>query len=266
MKILSLIAAGAIVAVAACTAEEAAAADLTGSIELDVAENAAGKTAATKTFGMGVTGVGLGFAGIELDADANNNVIIDEWHVGFATPGLGDLSLGKQGNVWLGVTSAAAYNTTADPAMAESIKLITPIGVTLAMGMQDIGTDLTDLTNIQGTYGMELGAVSLLGALDYNTDTKKYVVGSRVGTEIAGYGTGVAMTYASSAWAYEADATAMGITAYLNGAQDNTFQNVGGKWEKAVGGDTSDVTLGTAMNYDLDAKTLSPSASLSFAF
>tara|TARA_R110000822_G_scaffold27995_1_gene83089 strand:- start:4030 stop:4806 length:777 start_codon:yes stop_codon:yes gene_type:complete len=245
-------------------ATTAHAADLTGSIELDIKENAAGNFVATQSISLDVATAGSAFAGIELDTNASDQLVVDEWHIGMDA-GVATVSLGKQGNVWLDAPSAAAFNTIADPALGESV-VVTAKGVTLGIGFEDIETNIGKVDNLQGMYTTDIGAVSVTGAVDYNMDTKLWVSGARVGAEVAGYGTGMALTYAADMWAYEADATVMGITAYLNGAEDNSFQHVGGKWETDIGGEGTNATFGTTLNYDLDNGEVSPSLNLAFAF
>tara|TARA_R110000822_G_scaffold26359_2_gene79388 strand:- start:1838 stop:2635 length:798 start_codon:yes stop_codon:yes gene_type:complete len=265
MKIITSTAVVALLAITACAApEEVAAAELAASIELDIAENTAGDYAATKTFGLDVTGVGDAFAGIEVDVNSSKVIVVDEWHVGM-TAAAGTVSLGKQGNVWLDAPSAAAHNTIADPALGESIQ-VTVGAASVGIGFDDIETNMGKIDNLQGMYTADVGIVSVTGAVDYNMDTEKWTTGARLGAEVGGYASGVAMTYAADAWAYEADATVFGITAYLNGTETNEFQHIGGKYVVPLGGEESGATVETSVNYDLDDEDISPALNLTFAF
>ena len=72
------------------------------------------------------------------------------------------------------------------------------------------------------------------------------------------------MTYGTElqTLSFEADATAFGVTAYLNGDENDMTENVGAGYVTEVGG----LGLETAMNYNFDAEEVSPQVTLSFAF
>lgn len=239
-----------------------ASADVSGSIEVDIAETAAGKWAATETFGIDV-GYGNDYiAGIELDTDTAGAVSVDEWHIGANIP-VGSVSLGKQGNVWFGAPSASAHNTLADPAIGESVKASVS-GVTVAVELDEMGTDLTNVGNIQGTYTMDVSIMIATGAINYDTDTETFVFGARGEATYMDTAVGGAVTYSEAAdWAYEVDADVLGLTAYLNGDAADAMQNVGGILTKPLGGG---LTVESAVNYNIDAGDISPSLNLGLKF
>jgi len=61
---------------------------------------------------------------------------------------------------------------------------------------------------------------------------------------------------------YEAVATSMGITAYLNGDDTDALQNIGGDYAVDVAG----ATFTAGANYNLDTEDFAPTASIAFAF
>ena len=80
------------------------------------------------------------------------------------------------------------------------------------------------------------------------------VEGVRLGGAVS-YGT------LSQKTSFEADATVMGLTGYLNGDTDDVTQNVGGSY--TIG---EELSLEGAVNYNLNTEVVSPSVTLSFDF
>lgn len=230
---------------------------ITGEIETVIAENAAGDFGATTSFGLdvlaGPVGTGLEFAVVD------GKVELDAWAIGTE---VGDMavSFGDQGNFFV---EGENGGTLEDPAMAESIA-VSYGSAAVALGFNNITTDVTDIENVQGMYFVPFGVLDVTASGDYNFDTEEYVVGSRAATEYNGYGIGGTMTYGSASEnvAFEADATAFGVTAYVNGDQDDLAQNVGGSYTMGLG----NLTAETALNYDIDGEKLEPKFTVGFAF
>jgi hypothetical protein len=84
--------------------------------------------------------------------------------------------------------------------------------------------------------GIALGAANIGGAMTYDLDAEKF--------------------------AFEGVAKTGGITAYLNGDQDDALQNIGGEYAWTLG--AADVTAGAAYNFD--SEELTPTVGLSFSF
>lgn len=263
MKIITSTAVVALLTITACAApEEAAAAGLSGDVELTFAETTAGKWAAAKSFGLQVDATEFVTAGIELDMDAAGAVSMDEWNAGFDT-GVAAVSIGKQGNVWVDGPSAAAHSTLLDPATGESIQ-VSAGGVAVQVEIEDMTTDITDIGSIQGSYTMDVSIVSTTVAANYDTTSEKMTLGGRGQAEYSGAILGSTVTWSDAAdWAYEADATVFGITGYLNGDKSDSFQNIGGTVTNSI---ADGLTIESSVNYNLDNESLSPQIQMSFAF
>ena len=263
MKITTISSAAAILALAACAApEEAAAAELSGTIEFDVAETASGKIANTTTFGLDVNAAQGMMGHIELDTDGAGALSIDEWHAGVAGD-MASVSLGKQGNVWVDGPSAAAHSTLLDPAMGETVK-VSAAGASVAVELDNPSTDVFDLGSIQGAYTMDIAMVTATGAVDYDTNTENLTWGGRGEAAYGVAAIGGTMTYSKEAdWAYEADATVFGVTAYLNGDKTDAMQNVGGVMTQEI---AAGVALESSVNYNFDNEDIAPAVNLTFAF
>jgi hypothetical protein len=246
-------------------AEEAAVANpvtLTGEIKTTIAETAADKYGATTTFGLDVGVTGIAFGGLDFAVGSDDKLALDEWHIG-ANLGLATVSYGDQGNNWIG---AEGEQTIADPAMGDSLKV--SVGdATVALGMTDATADVTDLSNVQATYTMGVADdLSLTGAVDYNLDSETTILGASLGGIDLGVATASgAFTYGldSEAWGYEGVVATGGLTAYLNGDNVETLQNIGGGYDMTI---ASGLELGADLSYNMNSEEFTPSVSASFSF
>ena len=236
------------------------AADVSGEVTLDVAENAAGDYGVTAGFELGVDATGLGTVDLNFLATDGGAVTLDTWTVGTEVGGIG-IAIGDDNGLFPG---AEGEQTLAAPAMAESVKL--SFGdAAVAVGFTDWTADVTDIGNVQGAYTMAVAGLAVTGAVDYNMDSKNTVVGAGVsGLEVAGLGLGGVVTYDMDAetFGYEAVANAYGVTAYVNGDNNDALQNVGGSYEYLLGG----ATLSAGANYNIDTEEFAPTAGISFSF
>lgn len=249
--------------VAVAFAGTAMAQTITGEVALDAAENAAGNWAVTPSFELGVAAGDIATVDLGFVAEDGGAVELDTWTVGTTVGGIG-IAIGDDNGLFPG---AEGEHTLAAPAMAESVKL--SFGdAAVAVGFTDWGSDLTDISNVQGAYTMAgvAGLVDVTAAVDYNLDTKNTVVGANIdGLQLGGLATlGGAMTYDMDAelFAYEGIVSAYGVTAYLNGDQNDALQNVGGTYEHMLGG----ATLSAGANYNIDTEEFAPTAGISFNF
>ena len=233
---------------------------MTGELSLNFAETANDNVGGTMALDLDINAAGVATVDLGLKATDGNAVTLDTWTVGTSVDGLA-LSFGDDHNLMPETAAnAAADGTLAAPAMTESLQ-VGVAGVSVALGFTDWTADLTDISNIQGAY--TLGNVSLSG--DYNMDSDNTVLGAEIaGIDLGLVSAGSALTYDVDAetFAYEGSVATGGLSAYLNGTDDNRLQNVGGEYEVDVNG----ATFTAGANYDLDAEDLTPTASLSFNF
>jgi hypothetical protein len=242
--------------------EAPAAVTLGGSIETVIAEGANDKYGATTSFELnGNLANGLATGSMDFVVGSSDELKLDEWSMGTTVAGMG-LSFGDQGNAWI---STEAGSTIEEPTMNESLQ-ISGLGATVALGFTSVSTDVTDISNVQATYGMDLSILEISTAGDYNIDSQDWVIAGRADTAgmIDGVRLGGAMSYGSASEniGFEADATVMGVTAYLSGDQDDMAQHVGGSYTYNLKG----LDLEGAVDYDINAEAYTPKATLSFNF
>ena len=262
----SVLAIVAVMAASSAMAEDTTMANplMTGELSLNFAETANDNVGGTMALDLDINAAGVATVDLGLKATDGNTVTLDTWTVGTSVDGLA-LSFGDDHNLMPETAAnAAADGTLAAPAMTESLQ-VGVAGVSVALGLTDWTTDLTDVSNVQGAYTIDMDRFAITGAMDYNMDSENTVLGA----EIAGIDLG--MVTAGSALSYDVDAEAFafegivarnGLSAYLNGTDDNRLQNIGGEYEVDVNG----ATFTAGANYDVDSEDLTPTAGLAFSF
>jgi hypothetical protein len=237
---------------------------LTGAVNLDFAETAAGKTAGVMGIELDIDAPGVATVDLDFKATDGNALTLDTWTVG-TTIGAVGLAFGDD-NGLLPETgaNASADGTLAKPAMTESLALSFG-NASVAVGLTDWTTDVSEVSNLQGAYTVDAGIVDVTASADYNRTTENTVIGAEVGGLDLGMMTaGGALTYDTDAadWAFEGSVATGGLSAYINGTDDNRLQHVGGEYVLNYAG----AELSAGVDYDTDAEDWTPQAGISFNF
>ncbi len=233
---------------------------ISGEVSLDFAETTNNKYGGTMGLDLGVDVSGMATVDLDMSATDGSSLTLDNWTVGTTVNGL-SLAFGDDNGVMPG---AEGEQTLAAPAMAESLQVSTG-AVSVAVGLTDWTADITDISNVQGAYTLGVAGLDVTAAADYNLDSENTVLGAGIsGLDLGLASLGGAMTYDvdGETFGYETVATAMGITAYLNGDDTDMLQNIGGEYETSVGG----ATFTAGANYNIDTEDFAPTASIGFAF
>ena len=237
---------------------------ISGAVNLDFAETAANKTAGTMGIELDVDAGSLATVDLDFKATDGNSLTLDTWTVG-TTIGAVGLAFGDD-NGLLPETgaNASADGTLAKPAMTESLALSFG-NASVAVGLTDWTTDVSEVSNLQGAYTVDAGIVDVTASADYNRTSENTVLGAEVGGLDLGMMTaGGMMTYDTDAedWAFEGSVATGGLSAYINGTDDNRLQHIGGEYVLNYAG----AELSAGVDYDTDAKDWKPTAGLSFNF
>lgn len=244
------------VSTAAFAETEIAGATIAGEVEVTIKENAAGDWGSTTKLDLGIAREGMAFGGFNFASTDGGDLTLDEWQLGTSIGTDATVSLGKQGDIWVG---AEGEHTIANPKMDESV--IVDMGAfAVAAEFGDYKNDVSDIEAVAGAMHWGEDALGGTVALDYDLDAEKYTFGTRVNVDTMG---GV-LTYseATEKLAFEIDASTNGITAYLNGDEDELARNIGAGYEMDFNG----MTIEPKANYDLDAEEFQPSIVASFNF
>jgi hypothetical protein len=233
---------------------------LSGEVALDFAETAAGDMAGTMGIDLGVDMQGLATVDLDFEIDEDGNGSLADWTVG-TTVGEVGVAFGTDNGVMPG---AEGEQTLAAPAMTESLA-VSYGGAAVSVGFTDWNTDITDISNVQGAYTMDVSGIDVTAAADYNMDSENTVLGAGIaGVDLGMAALGGAMTYDVDAelFGFEGVVTTGGVTAYLNGDDTDALQNIGGEYSMDVNG----ATFTAGANYNLDTEDFAPTAGIAFAF
>jgi len=252
---------------------------VSGEVSLDFAETAGGSIGGTMGLDLGIDAGDIAYIDLGLSATDGNAVTLDNWEVGTELGGVG-VALGDDINLF---SEAEDGSTLSAPGGAESVK-VTVGGAAVAVGLTDWTTDVTDFSNVQGSYTIgdvsELSAITVAGEMDLADDT--LLLGASAGYgfndigltghltwEEAGYVSDTVAGTSSDLIGYEVVASLGSLTAYANGnnqsideADVEWIQNIGASYEYGLGG----ATFTAGANYDMVAQELAPTAGISFSF
>ena len=233
---------------------------LSGEVELKFTQDANDDWGGAMGLDLGIDAAGLANVDLDFSATDSNAVKLDNWTVGTTVNSIG-IAIGDDNGV---MPDAEGNHTLAAPAMTESVK-VTAGAANVAVGFTDWSSDITDLSNIQGSYDIDAGVAQITAGLDYNLDSENTVFGAGVGGLGVGEAAlGGAMTYDMDAekFAFEGTADFMGLTAYMNGDQDDALQNIGGEYTYMLGG----AEIDGGVNYNMDSEEFTPTVSVGFSF
>jgi hypothetical protein len=251
----------------ATLAGAAHAADVTGKVKVDFAQDVNDNAYATTEMDLGfksaTQGDGfIGGLGLKVESDNGDNIALDSWNLGYK---FGDttVSFGDQGDLFdFGGLEVVGGETMQNPADGQDSLIVTHKNYSAMIGFTDIGTDLSEVENAQLSYAGNVGPVATVASVDYNFNTDLTTVGVSGTAQVAEKTTvGLAVTYADYT-AYEATIGYNDFTAYLNGDEHDTLQNVGFGYSAAVQGADVYVELG----YNLDSEEFTPAAGVSIKF
>ena len=258
--ILSTVAVFSLAGVAFAEAPVAPAPVLSGEASVDFTRDANDKWGGKTTLELGIDVSGSATVDLDLSAVDGGDVKLDNYTLGTTVAGVG-VAFGDDNGMMPGAEKSA-HSTMAAPAMTESLK-VTLGDASVAVGFATFGSDVSDLSNIQGSYALN-DSMTVSG--DLNLDSDNWVLGVEADSlvDLGGATLGGAATWDNNAemFGFEGKTTVAGVTAYANGDQEDPLQNIGGEYTYMLGG--AELTAGT--NYNLDNETWTPTAGVSFNF
>ena len=235
-----------------------------GSVAFEISENAAGDFIGTTTLGTTIQAGELAFGGFALESVDGGTLAIDSWKIG-TNLGFGTISLGDQGDLFVGNDfEVVGGDTLADPTEFESV-IVTAGDAAVMVAFTDLGTDVTEVESVQGSYTLNVSDVSLTAVGDYNIDSTDYVLGGKAAYSLTdSIALGGLVTYGSAneVFAYEASAGYGIATAFLNGDDTDALQNVGAGVSTTLGG----LGVYAEGEYNIDAEDTKFGAGLAFNF
>ena len=231
---------------------------LSGEASVDFTRDANDNWGGATGLDLGINATGLATVDLDFSAVDGGDVKLDNYTLGTEVGGVG-VAFGDDNGMMPG---AEGEQTLAAPAMTESIK-VTLGDASVAVGFANFGTDVSDLSNIQGSYAVN-EKITVSGDLNLDSDNWVFGMAANDMIDLGGATLGGAATWDNDAekLGFEGVANISAITAYANGDQDDPLQNIGGEYTYMLGG--AELTAGT--NYNLDNETWTPTAGVSFNF
>lgn len=230
-----------------------------GEAELTFTQNDADDYVGALALEIDVTGsaggVSLGFV-----TTSGEDLTLDTWTLGTTLGDVG-VAIGNDNSVFV---EAEGEQTIAAPAMTESLK-VTAGDAAIVIGFTDWASDISDISNVQGAYSLSTSYGSVTTSIDYNFNSENTVLGAAISdVKVSSLSLGAVVTYDVDAElaAYEGIAKIAGLTAYINGDQDDALQNFGGEYAYNLGG--AELTAGAVYNFDSEEVT--PTAGITFSF
>lgn len=244
----------------AAFAQEVTGPVLSGEVGVDFAETTNDNYGGSMDLELNIGATGLGDVALEFSAVDGGAVTLDNWTVG-TTIGAFGIAIGDDNGLMPG---AEGEHTLAAPAMAESVKL-TYGAAAVAVGFTDWSNDIADISNVQGAYTFGVAGAEVTASADYNIDSENTVLGAELASiDVGVFGLGGAATYDVDAelFGFEAVVTTGGLTAYVNGDDNDALQNVGAEYAYDLNG----AALTAGFNYDTNTEDFAPTAGIAFKF
>lgn len=236
---------------------------ISGDVNVEITENAAGDYIATTTLGVGISAEGLAFGSATVESVDGATFELDEWNIGTHV-GAATLSFGKQGSLFVeNDFEIVGGDTLAFPADDHESLMVSMGDAAVMVGLTDVTTDVTEVENIQGSYTFNIQDSAITAVGDYNMDSEDWTLGGKAGLQFGEVALGGLVTYGSAneVFAYEASAGYGIATAFVNGDQDDAFQNIGAGVNTTLGGlnvyaegayniDAEDTTVGMGVTFN----------------
>jgi hypothetical protein len=239
------------------------AAEINGEVTLDAAKSGDDYTV-TSGVELGIFGE-MGMGSITIAVDENDGLVLDKWAVG-AMAGEFELTFGDQGDLmdaFEGQTKFVGGQTLANLDDDYVSARATARGVSVAIGFEDIKSDVTDIKNVQISYSTVIGTFDVATAIDFNIVTDDYTIAGFASTEISGIETSATVTFSDDVVGYEVSAGYGMFKGFLNGDQDDLAQNIGGGAYHTM---KNGMEVYAEASYNLDSQEITPAVGLAFKF
>jgi hypothetical protein len=244
------------------------AATITGTVEVDITENASNDYISTESIKLNIDGAsGVAFGYVKAKTNSSDQFIMDEYQIGANITETASVSYGDQGDIFIGGgLEAVGANTIANPSDAgESI--IANIGALSLRGkFTDTDTDISDFDTVQAKWTTSVDKFSVGAAVDHTISNDNNVFAGSVGfdlNESASLSTVVTHdeTLANEV-AYESILSLGSLSAYVDGDEGDWSKNVGAGYNSTW----KDLGYYVEANYNLDTEEVTPAAGVSVSF
>ena len=244
------------------------AATISGTVEVDITENASNDYISTESINFDIAGdSGVAFGSIKVVTNASDEFVLDEYSIGANITETASVSYGEQSDIFIGGgLEVVGGNTIANPSDAgESI--IANIGAFSVRGLfTDTDTDISDFDTLQAKYTTTAGKLSLGASVDHTIANDNNIFAGSVAFDVnESVNLSTVVTHdetQTNEVAYESIVAMGGVSAYIDGDEADWSKNAGAGYK----GTWKDLGYYVEANYNLDSKDVTPAAGVSVAF
>ncbi len=244
------------------------AATITGTVEVDITENASNDYISTETIKLGIAGdSGVAFGSINVKTNASDQVVLDEYSIGANLTDQASVSYGDQGDIFIGGgLETVGANTIANPSDAGESIILNVRKLSLRGKFSDTDTDISDFDTVQAKYSTTVSKFTVGASVDHTIATDDNIYAGSVAfalNESASLST-VATHDASltDEVAYESILSVGGLSAYVDGNEADWSKNVGAGYK----GTWKDLGYYVEANYNLDSEDITQAMGVSVSF
>ena len=244
------------------------AATITGTVEVDITENASNDYISTETIKLGIAGdSGVAFGSINVKTNASDQVVLDEYSIGANLSATASVSYGDQGDIFIGGgLEAVGANTIANPSDAGESIVLNINNLSLRGKFSDTDTDISDFDTVQAKYSTTVSKFTVGASVDHTIATDDNIYAGSVAfalNESANLSTVVTQDASlTDEVAYESIVTIGGLSAYVDGDEADWSKNAGVGYK----GTWKDLGYYVEANYNLDTEETTPAMGVSVAF
>ena len=244
------------------------AATISGTVEVDITENASNDYISTESIKFDVNGdSGVAFGYIKAKTNSSDQFIMDEYQIGANITETASVSYGEQGDIFIGGgLEAVGANTLANPSDAgESI--IANIGALSVRGLfTDTDTDISDFSTIQAKFSTSVDKFSVGAAVNHTISNDNNVFAGSVAFDVnESVNLSTVLTHdetLTNEVAYETIVAMGPVSAYVDGDEGDWSKNVGAGYKSTW----KDLGYYVEANYNLDSEDVTPAAGVSISF
>ena len=244
------------------------AATISGTVEVDITENASNDYISTESIKFDIAGdSGVAFGSIKVETNASDQFVLDEYSIGVNITETASVSYGEQSDIFIGGgLEVVGSNTIANPsATGESI--IANIGALSLRGkFTDTDTDISDFSTIQAKYTTTVNKLSLGASVDHTISNDNNIFAGSVAFDVnESVNLSTVVTHdetQANEVAYESIVAMGGVSAYIDGDEADWSKNAGAGYKSTW----KDLGYYVEANYNLDSKDVTPAAGVSVAF
>ena len=244
------------------------AATVTGTVEVDISENASNDYISTESIKLGIAGdSGVAFGSIKVKTNASDQFVLDEYSIGANLTDTASVSYGDQGDIFIGGgLEEVGANTIANPSDVGESVIVNISKLSVRGKFTDTDTDLSDFDTIQAKYTQGVGSTTLGVSVDHTISTDDNIYAGSLAFSVNEKATLTTVVTQDASLtdeiAYESIVSIGSLSAYVDGNEADWSKNVGAGYK----GTWKDLGYYVEANYNLDSEDITQAMGVSVSF